>query len=147
MKPTLARIFALLSLLLLVNGAAAADILKADNNTTLNLAGSWVGGVLPGTSDFATWSNEVSAANCSVAFGAVETIGGIKIINPGANVTIPFGNNSKPTLNGVNGVVCKTHGHSNAADIARSIGIARTAVEPDWITTLFVATGTPLIAP
>ena len=104
MKPTLARIFALLSLLLLVNGAAAADILKADNNTTLNLAGSWVGGVLPGTSDFATWSNEVSAANCSVAFGAVETIGGIKIINPGANVTIPFGNNSKPTLNGVNGV-------------------------------------------
>ena len=61
MKPTLARIFALLSLLLLVNGAAAADILKADNNTTLNLAGSWVGGVVPGASDFATWDSTVSA--------------------------------------------------------------------------------------
>ena len=104
MKPTLTRIFALLSLLLLVNGASAANVLKADNATTLNLAGSWVGGVVPGASDFATWDSTVSAGNCSVSFAAVETIGGIKIINPGANVTIPFGNNSKPTLNGVSGV-------------------------------------------
>jgi phosphate acyltransferase len=31
----------------------------------------------------------------------------------------------------VNGVVCKTHGHSRAADIARKVGTARKAVEMD----------------
>jgi phosphate acyltransferase len=37
---------------------------------------------------------------------------------------------------GINGVVCKTHGHSRAADIAHEMGIAKKAVELDLIGSL-----------
>jgi hypothetical protein len=33
----------------------AETINKANNNTALNLTGSWTGGVVPGSSDIAAW--------------------------------------------------------------------------------------------
>ncbi|MBN8457588.1 MAG: autotransporter-associated beta strand repeat-containing protein [Verrucomicrobia bacterium] len=79
----------LLPLLVLVAAvpASAAEINKANNTTALNSAGSWVSGGPPGTGDVAVWSATVTAANSSVLGGSM-TWSGIKVTNPGGNVTI-----------------------------------------------------------
>ena len=76
----------------------AADIIKANNTTTLTTSTSWVGGVVPAGSaatggvvtangDFGVWNNTVTAAN-TVSAGSGWTVGGIKIVDPGGLVTI-----------------------------------------------------------
>lgn len=74
--------------------AQAADRIKANNTTALNLAGSW--DTLPdaGGNDVAVWNSTVLAAN-AVALGADLSWLGLRIANPGGAVTI---NNTANTL-------------------------------------------------
>ncbi len=74
------------SLLLMVGFAAqAATRIKQDNNTDLNLPGSW--DTIPGIGDIAQWDSTVTGANTTV-LGAATTWDGLKIVNPGGLVTI-----------------------------------------------------------
>jgi autotransporter-associated beta strand protein len=64
---------------------------KANNANNLNLAGSWLGGVVPGAGDVAGWDSNVTTAN-SVALGANLSWAGITVTNPGGAVAITAGN-------------------------------------------------------
>jgi hypothetical protein len=60
----------------------AVTIDKADNVLDLNQTGSWVGGVLPGTSDVARWNDLVTVAGpFGISSPGVE-YGGIVIEDP-----------------------------------------------------------------
>jgi autotransporter-associated beta strand protein len=69
----------------------APVIKKANNANTLNVASSWVGGVVPDARYVALWDNTVTAAN-SVAPGADLSWSGLSITNPGGAVAITGGN-------------------------------------------------------
>ncbi len=74
---------------------------KADNSLDLTNAASWVGGVVPGTNQWATWDATVAtAANCTNNWGSNPAIGGIRLLNPAAAVYLT--NNSSAF--GINGV-------------------------------------------
>ncbi len=73
-------------------GDVVGNMTKANNATALNVAGSWSGGVLPGTSDTPVWNNTVAAANTTNSLGADTTWGGMAVRNPGGLVTINAGN-------------------------------------------------------
>lgn len=64
-----------------------ATYVKANNTTALNLTGSWVGGVVPGSADVGHWNSTVTGAN-TVALGAARTWLGVLITNPGGAVTV-----------------------------------------------------------
>jgi autotransporter-associated beta strand protein len=68
----------------------AADRIKLDNTTNLNLTGSWSGGV-PGRDHMAVWTNAVTGPNTSLLGGNVNWQG-IRIANPGGAITIGPGN-------------------------------------------------------
>ena len=70
--------------------ARAATRIKQDNADALNLASSW--DTLPGPADIAQWDSTVSAANTTASLGADLSWAGIKIVGPGAAVTINSGN-------------------------------------------------------
>lgn len=65
----------------------AGEIIKANNTTNLNLAGSWTTVPAYDGSDLATWNSTVTTAN-SVFLGANLEFAGIKVLNPGGKVTI-----------------------------------------------------------
>ena len=65
----------------------AADVVKANNTTALNVGTSWVGGAVLGTSDVAVWNSTVTGANTSV-LGADLSWQGIRIANPGGAIVI-----------------------------------------------------------
>ena len=67
--------------------ATAAVIKKANNATSLNIGGSWVGGKVPLSGDIALWDSTVTAAN-SVSLNASLSWAGIQLANPGGPVTI-----------------------------------------------------------
>ncbi len=69
------------------NSASAAVISKADNADNLNLATSWVGGVVPGNADTALWNSTVTSPS-TANLGASFTIGALKIADPTGLVTI-----------------------------------------------------------
>ena len=47
-------------------GALAVNLIKADNNTDLGLAGSWTNNVVPSTTDILIWDSTVATpANCT----------------------------------------------------------------------------------
>jgi hypothetical protein len=78
--------------LVLVASLAATDLIaseidKANNTDNLNLTTSWVGGIIPGAGDVATWNNIVTGVN-TTSLGAGTTWLGIKILNPGGLVSI-----------------------------------------------------------
>jgi autotransporter-associated beta strand protein len=75
----------------LLAAAPAATIPKADNADPLNLATSWVGGIVPGANDIALWDFHVTTASL-VALGANTSWAGLKIADPGGAVTISAGN-------------------------------------------------------
>ena len=78
----------LLVAVLLTPAVEAATRTKANNNTNLNVAGSW--DALPGVNDIARWNSTVTAATAGSPFplgGDVSWLG-IQIVNPGAAVTI-----------------------------------------------------------
>src|SRR4030095_6615461 len=70
---------------------AQTTITKANNQTDLNLAGSWIGGVAPGVADTALWDSNVTGVN-TVLLGADQSWFGIRLTNPGGAVTINAGN-------------------------------------------------------
>ena len=83
--------FACAVLLLAVSNLRAAEIVKADNTSNLNLSGSWVSGGPPGASDVGRWDSTVTGAN-STALGADLGWSGLRVLNPGGLVTISAGN-------------------------------------------------------
>jgi fibronectin-binding autotransporter adhesin len=77
---------------LLGPSAARTTVISKDNNTTnLNVAGSWVGGSVPGSLDVAQWNATVTAANTVLLGGDLSWLG-IAVVNPGGAVTINAGN-------------------------------------------------------
>jgi autotransporter-associated beta strand protein len=86
----------------LVVVSANADQIKADNNTSLDLGGSWVGGVAPTNSDNAIWNSTVATpTNCTNTLANAATWGGIVINDPVAPVYIG-GNATLILNNGIN---------------------------------------------
>jgi fibronectin-binding autotransporter adhesin len=72
--------------------ASAASVFKADNATSLDQPGSWVGGIAPGTGDLAAWDATVTTpANCTNTLNADTGWGGIEILNPATTVEIDGG--------------------------------------------------------
>jgi autotransporter-associated beta strand protein len=67
----------------------AATSIKQNNNTKLNLTGSW--NAMPGMADIGQWDATVLAAN-SPALGSDLTWLGLKITTPGGLVTLGAGN-------------------------------------------------------
>ena len=92
MKPKLNRFLAAsaVSVLALSSTAFAVDRIKADNTNNLNLGTSW-GGTAPGTGDVGVWDNTVTTAN-TVNLGGNLIWGGLRIADPGGDVTIGGGN-------------------------------------------------------
>ena len=66
----------------------AATITKADNTTDLNLGGSWVGGTATGAADIGLWDATVIGANTASTGASTLDWNGIRITNPGGDVTI-----------------------------------------------------------
>lgn len=65
----------------------AADVVKDNNATALNVGASWVGGTVPGASDVAVWNATVTGAN-TVEIGGALTWDGLRVANPGGAVTV-----------------------------------------------------------
>jgi autotransporter-associated beta strand protein len=83
---------ALLFLSLSGLSGTAATITKADTPDTMNLGTSWVGGVVPTSSDTALFDSTVSAGNANATLGADLSFLGLQITSPGGLVTINAGN-------------------------------------------------------
>lgn len=66
---------------------ATTTITKANNSTNLNSGGSWVGGVAPGIHNQALWNSTVTSTN-STTLATDQQWSGLRIVNPGGNVTI-----------------------------------------------------------
>lgn len=85
MKMTTACILVLMATLLIAPRAYAGDVIRANNNTALNLSGAWVGGVLPGANDVAVWDSTVTVDRSS-AIGASQSWQGIRIADTGGTL-------------------------------------------------------------
>jgi len=86
------QVVLLLAALVLISQAVQADeSVKQDNTDNLSLTTSWTGGVVPGSTDVALWTNVVTGAN-STLLGDDLSWSGIRITNPGGPVTIGGGN-------------------------------------------------------
>jgi fibronectin-binding autotransporter adhesin len=91
-----ASAFAVTGWLLASQSVDAATIEKANNTTSLNNTGAWVGGALPGNTDTAVWDSTVTTAN-TVSLGGNVAFGTLQVTSPGGLVTISSG--STLTLN------------------------------------------------
>ncbi|HEX7652806.1 MAG TPA: hypothetical protein VF607_04835, partial [Verrucomicrobiae bacterium] len=81
---------------------AMADQIKANNNVSLEQAGSWAGNTPPGGLEWAIWNNGITtAANATNLLGGAATWGGIVISNPVVPVVIN-GNTTLTLSNGIN---------------------------------------------
>ncbi|HEV2692172.1 MAG TPA: hypothetical protein VG347_04690, partial [Verrucomicrobiae bacterium] len=78
-------------LCLSIASTRAASVTNADNTTTLNLGGSWVGGTAAGAGDVAVWNNVVQA-NTTKALGANLSWSGIQILDPLGLISVSAGN-------------------------------------------------------
>ena len=88
----------------LTTTAKAATITKADNADNLNLTTSWVGGVVPGASDVATWDSTVSVNNTTNVLGANLSLGGVKILNPAGAINIDTNSGGNVLTLGASGI-------------------------------------------
>ncbi len=82
-----------LSIALAAVSASAATRTKADNLDNLDQGTSWVGGVVPTSSDTALFDSTLSAANTTLSLGTDTNWLGISLTSPGAAVTINAINN------------------------------------------------------
>ena len=74
------------------NSIHAADVIRADNALSLNQPGAWVGGAAaPTSSDVAVWDSTVTV-NLSSLLGADLSWSGIRVSNPGGDISIGAGN-------------------------------------------------------
>lgn len=106
--PVISRSFTVACILSLAAGplAQAADIIKANNTTALNDAGSWVSGGPPTASDVAVWDSTLGGVNSS-AIGASLSVAGLKVTNPGGAITIADTTGATLTL-GTSGIDMST---------------------------------------
>lgn len=79
----------------------AQSITNADAAVTLNLGGSWVGGIPAGPANIAVWDSTVQA-NTSKTLGADLAWAGIQLFNPGSAITIAADGNT--LTNGASGI-------------------------------------------
>ena len=86
--------------------AHAGDVIKANNTTALNVAGSWTTAV-PTATDVAVWNSTVVGANSS-ALGGDLAWQGIKITNPGGDVTIANASSANTLTLGSAGIDAST---------------------------------------
>jgi autotransporter-associated beta strand protein len=101
MKLLLCHCLLLGGLFKLVLLPAEADQIKANNNSNLELAGSWVSGVAPAGNDKAIWDSTVAtASNCTNTLGAAVAWSSIVVSNPVAPVYIS-GNTTLTLSNGI----------------------------------------------
>ena len=92
-------IFGLMAALLPM-GVQAADLVKANNNQSLNLAASWTNNASPTSGTRMIWNNVVATpANCAGTNGATLSALGLKIVDPSADVSIANNSNVGLTLN------------------------------------------------
>ncbi|NLC83011.1 MAG: hypothetical protein GX748_17670 [Lentisphaerae bacterium] len=73
---------------------------KANNTDNLNLSSSWSGGTIPTYLQVAAWDNTVTGAN-SVQLGADLSYLGIRILNPGGDVTLGGANTLRTDMFGI----------------------------------------------
>lgn len=73
---------------------------KANNTDNLNLSSSWSGGTIPNAGTVAGWTNTVTGAN-SVNLGANLSCLGIRILNPGGDVTLGGANTLRTDAFGI----------------------------------------------
>ena len=102
-QPARSRLLpALLTGILLTSlpAALAADSHKTDNSDNLNLSTSWIEGQPPGSGDIAVWDATVTTPNAP-ALGADTDWSGIRITNPGGDVTLNAGNTLTLGVGGV----------------------------------------------
>lgn len=78
----------------------AADILKENNVTNLNLSTSWVGGVVPGLNDIAVWDATVSGGLTN-SLGANQSYKGMRVTNPGGPIQLNAGSTLTVGASGV----------------------------------------------
>jgi len=90
-------------LVLLPNLAEATTLVKANNTTALNAAGSWSPAQAPVAGDLLQWTSTVTAAN-STALGGNLTVGELQVTNPGGAITISATTGATLTLSGIGGV-------------------------------------------
>ena len=90
LAPLCAPAFAAAGWLLGSPSGNAAPVTKANNTTSLNNTGAWVGNALPGMTDTALWDSTVTTAN-TVSLGANISFGAIQVTSPGGLVTISSG--------------------------------------------------------
>lgn len=100
--------------------ASAATITKENNTDNLNLNSSWVGGLVPGATDVALWSSNVTTTN-SVLLGANLTWAGVQITNPAGPVTIGTGNTLTLLASGID-MTTATQNFTINAGLALGVG-------------------------
>jgi len=74
-------------LVLTIPVAHAQNLTNADTSVTLNLGGSWVGGIPAGSANIAVWDATVQA-NPTKTLGASLAWAGIQVLNPAAPIVI-----------------------------------------------------------
>jgi len=74
-------------LVLTIPAAQAQNLTNADNSVTLNLGGSWEGGVPAGSANIAVWDANVQA-NTTKTLGASLSWAGIQVLNPGGPIVV-----------------------------------------------------------
>lgn len=104
------RSFLFLSLLLAVGPGvrlSAADLIKADNSTALNVAGSYTDPLAtPSNADWVIFDGTFATTTTSVGIGGAP-MRGLRILNPGNDVTLTLGNSTSSigVNNSVSGVI------------------------------------------
>jgi autotransporter-associated beta strand protein len=115
-----------LLLAIITAAPAGADQIKANNNISLDLGGSWVSGVAPGAGDDAIWNSSVlTAANCTNMLDNAVSWLGIVISNSSAPVMIT-GNTTLTT--GANGIDMSSAGFS----LAINCGALNLGANQNW---------------
>jgi autotransporter-associated beta strand protein len=96
--------YSLLSLIavgLLTTGtASAANLIKANNATALDVASSWAADQVPGVNDTAVWDSTITDGITN-ALGASLSWNGLQLLNPGGPVQITAGNSLTTGLGGI----------------------------------------------
>ncbi len=91
MKTYLSRWIVVMTMMVGVLSVKANEISKADNADALNLGSSWVGGVVPGMNDVATWDAALTASRTYTLGDDLSWLGFAVPANPGGNLAFNSG--------------------------------------------------------
>ena len=105
MKSTTIKQTSILLLVLATAVAHAANFVKTNNTTALNVAGSWTNNAVPGAADLAIFNSTLDATPKSYAIGGNVTVNGISFRDAQSAQTITATGSSTLTLaNGSPGI-------------------------------------------